>query len=159
MPDLLVKLYELPDLAPLQEKLATAGIKLRRPLAHEKAAVVEWIKQEFGPEWASECEVAFARQPISCFIAVQEREIIGFSCYDVTCKGFFGPTGVTEKARGLGVGKALLLAALDGLAATGYAYGIIGGAGPVEFYQKTVGAIIIEGSTPGIYPERLAGKE
>lgn len=159
MPDLLVKLYELPDPAPLEEKLATAGIIIRRPLAYEKAVVVDWIKQEFGQEWASECEAAFARQPISCFLGVQAGKIIGFSCYDVTCKGFFGPTGVTEKARGLGVGKALLLAGLHGLAAAGYAYGIIGGAGPVEFYQKAVGAIVIEGSTPGIYPERLRGKE
>jgi hypothetical protein len=30
-------------------------------------------------------------------------------------------------------------------------YGIIGGVGPVEFYRKTVGAVKIEGSTPGIY--------
>jgi hypothetical protein len=37
----------------------------------------------------------------------------------------------------------------------GYAYAIIGGAGPVDFYQKTVGAIEIEGSVPGIYRDRL----
>lgn len=33
----------------------------------------------------------------------------------------------------------------------GYAYAIIGGVGPVEFYAKTVGAVVIEGSDPGIY--------
>ncbi len=33
----------------------------------------------------------------------------------------------------------------------GYAYAIIGGAGPTEFYTKAVGAVAIEGSTPGIY--------
>ncbi|HHW12752.1 MAG TPA: GNAT family N-acetyltransferase [Firmicutes bacterium] len=155
MPDLLVKLYELPALAPLQERLLAAGIKLRHPLAFEKKAVVEWVNREFGAEWASECEVAFARQPISCFIAVQDGKIIGFACYDVTAKGFFGPTGVTAEARGQGVGRALLLAALHGLAEMGYAYAIIGGAGPVDFYRKAVGAIEIEGSEPGIYRDWL----
>ena len=155
MPDLLVKLYDLPELAPLQKKLEVSGIKLCRPLVFDKRTVVEWVEKEFGREWACECEAAFAKQPNTCIIAVLNGEIIGFACYDVTCKGFFGPTGVSDKARGQGVGKALLLAALYGLAEAGYAYAIIGGAGPVEFYQKAVGAIVIEGSTPGIYQNRL----
>ena len=31
----------------------------------------------------------------------------------------------------------------------------IGGAGPVEFYRKAVGATVIEGSVPGIYRNLL----
>ena len=54
--------------------------------------------------------------------------------------------------RGRGLGTALLLASLWGLADLGYAYGIIGAAGPVEFYHKTVGAIVIPDSEPGTYP-------
>jgi GNAT superfamily N-acetyltransferase len=159
LPDLLVKLYDLPELAPLQMKLEAAGIKLCHPLVFDKRTVVEWVEKEFEREWACECEAAFAKQPITCLIAVQNRVLIGFACYDVTCKGFFGPTGVSESARGQGVGKALLLAALHGLAEAGYAYGIIGGAGPVEFYQKAVGAIVIEDSSPGIYRDRLPSRE
>ena len=53
--------------------------------------------------------------------------------------------------RGRGIGKALLLTALEGLREIGYAYGIIGGVGPAEFYAKACGAVMIEGSTPGIY--------
>jgi len=33
----------------------------------------------------------------------------------------------------------------------GYAYAIIGGVGPAEYYSKTVGATVIAGSSPGIY--------
>mgnify|MGYP005732248681 FL=1 len=33
----------------------------------------------------------------------------------------------------------------------GYAYAIIGGVGPAEFYEKTFDAKIIDGSDPGIY--------
>jgi hypothetical protein len=49
------------------------------------------------------------------------------------------------------VGRALLLSALHAQRARGYAYAIIGGVGPSEFYAKTVAAIAIPGSTPGIY--------
>ena len=35
--------------------------------------------------------------------------------------------------------------------ANGYAYAIIGGVGPAEYYRKSVGARLIEGSNPGIY--------
>jgi hypothetical protein len=37
----------------------------------------------------------------------------------------------------------------------GYAYAIIGGVGPKEFYAKTVGAIEIPDSAPGIYTAPL----
>ena len=37
----------------------------------------------------------------------------------------------------------------------GYVYAIIGAAGPVRFYQKAVGAIIIPDSEPGIYADPL----
>ena len=38
----------------------------------------------------------------------------------------------------------------------GYAYAIIGGAGPEEFYRKVCGAEVIKGSTPGIYKNMLS---
>jgi hypothetical protein len=57
--------------------------------------------------------------------------------------------------RGRGIGGALLIAGLWGLADLGYAYGIIGAAGPVEFYQKTVNAIVIPDSVPGVYTDMV----
>lgn len=151
MPDMLVKLYELPPLAPEIEGQAVQGITLRRALAPEKNLVREWVTAEFWPSWGAECEVAFARLPISCYLAVQGESIIGFGCYEVTAKGFFGPTGVSEAGRGKGTGRALLLACLHALYAEGYAYGIIGGVGPAEFYTKVCGATLIPDSTPGPY--------
>jgi hypothetical protein len=41
----------------------------------------------------------------------------------------------------------------------GYVYAIIGAAGPVRFYQKSVGAIIIPDSEPGIYTDLLKAKD
>jgi GNAT superfamily N-acetyltransferase len=147
MTDMLVKLYDLPP----QIELSNAALMIRRGLAPEKHLVLSWVEAHFSAYWRSECDVAFARQPVSCFLATENNSLLGFGCYDTTRLGFFGPTGVLAEARGQGLGKALLLACLHDMYAQGYGYAIIGGVGPVEFYQKTVGAIVIEDSTPGVY--------
>lgn len=151
MPDMLVKLYELPDAAPVLAAVKEKGVDIRRAIAPEKHIVVQWVREHFNEHWASECEVAFSNHPVSCFIATEDGKMTGFACYDATCKNFFGPTGVDQSCRGKGVGTALLLSCFHAMAAQGFAYAIIGGAGPTEFYKKTVGAIEIEGSKPGIY--------
>jgi GNAT superfamily N-acetyltransferase len=151
MTDMLVKLYQLPDFAPITAQMQAANIDLRRAIAPEKHLVLSWIQAHFSEYWVSECEIAFTNRPPSCFIAVENGEMIGFACYDATAKGFFGPTGVSEAARGKGAGKALLLAALHDMRAQGYGYAIIGGVGPADFYAKASGAVEIPDSTPGIY--------
>src|SRR5690606_19872706 len=99
MPDYLVKLYDLPPLTPALERVSRGGYELRRALTPEKSIVVEWVGTHFAPNWADECEVAFSEQPVSCFIVTKENAMFGFACYDSTCKAFFGPTGVDERAR------------------------------------------------------------
>ena len=154
MIDMLVRLYDLPDSRELYESMAGQGITLRRARAFEKHTVAAFARG-FSEKWQSEVEVALTRQPVACFIATRDKQILGFACYDTTMKGFFGPTGVAETARGLGLGKALLFKALEALRDTGHAYAIIGGVGPREFYAKACGAIEIPGSDPGIYPDIL----
>lgn len=154
MPDLLVNLLKLPP--------AEGGAQefvVRRAQPFELSAVRGFVEANFSVRWADEVSVGFARQPISVFVATMERELIGFAAYECTRRGFFGPMGVADKAHGKGVGKALLLAALWGLRELGYVYAIVGAAGPVRFYQKTVGAIIIPDSEPGIYTDLLKTKQ
>ena len=155
MPDMLVKLYDLPDPADLLKRLEASGIAVRPAMPYEKRRVVEWVRNLFGEGWASECDVAFARFPVSCHIASEKGSVIGFACYEATCRNFFGPTGVVEHRRGLGIGRALLLSALRAMLAFGYAYAIVGGTDNTEYYARTAGATVIEGSSPGIYRERL----
>ena len=157
MPDMLVKLYDLPDPGDLLERLEALGVLVRPAMPHEKHRVVPWVRALFGHGWASECEVAFARLPVSCHIATEKGAVVGFACYEATCKNFFGPTGVAENRRGLGIGKALLLSALGAMRGAGYAYAIVGGVGDTQYYCRTVGATVIEGSSPGIYRDRLGG--
>ena len=149
--DMLVKLYALPDSRAAFERLDKAGITTRRALAPEKHKVVAWVRQTFSEAWASEVDVAFSRQPVSCFIATRQKTILGFACHDATCPNFFGPTGVEANERKHGIGKALLFNCLEAMKQQGYGYAIIGGVGPAEFYARAVGAIAIEGSEPGIY--------
>ncbi len=157
MPDMLVKLYELPDSRDVMERQSRAGVSIRRALPPERHRVLPWIHKHFSAGWKSECAVAFGQAPVTCFLALDGQEIMGFACYEATCKDFFGPTGVREDARGRGIGTALLLASLEAMRAQGYGYAIIGGAGPVEYYRKVVGATVIEGSSPGIYAGMLRG--
>ncbi|MNU04425.1 hypothetical protein D3C72_2488280 [compost metagenome] len=49
----------------------------------------------------------------------------------------------------------MLLASLLDLKTMGYAYAIIGDVGPSEFYEKTVDAMPIPNSAPGIYAGML----
>ncbi|HVO71082.1 MAG TPA: GNAT family N-acetyltransferase [Aggregatilineaceae bacterium] len=151
MTDMLVKLYALPPVEADIAALDAAGVMIRRALAPEKHLIAKWIGETFSAFWQSEAEVAVGRTPPACWIAIEAVQLIGFSCYDTTGKGFLGPIGVHESQRGRGVGRVLLLACLHAMRLDGYGYAIIGGVGPMEFYQKTVGAVIIEDSTPGMY--------
>lgn len=152
MPDLLVPLYRLP------EERGTGsrdGIIVRRALAPETHVVSAFAQEHFDKNWASECVVAMAGQPPGVFIAIEDGKLLGFACYDATARGFFGPTGVAEAARGKGLGRRLLLATLHAMREVGYAYAIIGGAGPVAFYQRHCHTIKIPDSEPGIYAGML----
>jgi GNAT superfamily N-acetyltransferase len=155
MPDLLVNLLKLPPLAPLSNELRETGVNIRRAQPFEITPVREFIKQTFTGTWADEVSVGFANKPVTVYLATRDGRVIGFAGYECTRKAFFGPTGVAHNERGKGIGKALLFAALWGLRELGYVYAIIGRAGPVQFYQDTVGAIVIPDSEPGIYSDLL----
>jgi GNAT superfamily N-acetyltransferase len=154
MPDLLVNLLRLPAL----EDTSTQEFVVRHAQPWDLTPVRRFVTENFSAKWADELSVGFARQPIAVYVATIDRELAGFAAYECTRRGFFGPTGVIQSARGKGIGKALLLASLWSLREMGYVYAIIGAAGPVRFYQKTVGAIIIPDSEPGIYTDALKTK-
>lgn len=155
MPDLLVNLLKLPPLEPLVLELEASGILIRRAQPFEVTRVRSFVEKHFSVSWADEISIGFASKPISVYVAVIEQEVIGFAAYECTRRGFFGPTGVIKSKQGCGIGTALLLSSLWGLREMGYVYGIIGRAGPVEFYERTVGAIVIPDSDPGIYTNLL----
>src|ERR1051326_3150028 len=151
MPDLLVNLLKLPS----PQTISDEGITIRRAQPFEITPVRQFIEKNFSVAWADEISVGFATRPVTVLIATRPGRVVGFAGYECTRQAFFGPTGVEKTERGRGIGTALLVAALHGLRELGYVYGIIGAAGPVEFYQEAVGAMVIPDSDPGIYTDLL----
>jgi GNAT superfamily N-acetyltransferase len=158
MPDLLVRLYDLPDAAAAVAVAARDGVTVRRANAWERRTVIAWVERTFSPGWAAECEVAFGHVPPRCFVAMRGDAVVAFACHDVTRRNFFGPTGVATEARGRGIGAALALVTLAAMRDEGYAYAIVGGVGPADFYARVAGATPIPGSTPGIYDTSVSGR-
>jgi predicted N-acetyltransferase YhbS len=157
MPDMLVNLLRLSPEEPELSELRRGGVIVRRAEPWEQTPIREWVASHFQPAWADEISVGFARQPVTVFVALREGRLVGFAAYECTRRDFFGPTGVAESERGRGIGRALLLAALWALREMGYAYAVIGGVGPAEFYSRMVGAILIPDSSPGVYADPLRG--
>jgi len=151
MPDMLARLYALPDAAPFRARAEAAGYRIRRAEPWDRLRLREFVRSNFQELWAMEADRAFNHTPITCHLATHERSIVGFGVYESTRRGFFGPTGVREDLRGSGLGAALLLACLESMREMGYGYAIIGGVGPAKFYEKVVGATIIPDSDPGVY--------
>jgi GNAT superfamily N-acetyltransferase len=170
MADLLVKLYELPALAPELAKMAARGISIERANGFDRRRITAWVEGHFGEGWRGETDAALSRLVPTCFVASEAlphqpepgnpysmapRRILGFACYDVVKLGMFGPTGVDPERQGHGIGTALLLATLHAMWDAGYGYCQIGWAGPVAWYQRVCGATPIEGSAPGVFKGQL----
>lgn len=163
---MLVKLYDLPELAPVLAGQKANGVEIRQAHPDEKYKIAGWVGEYIKRDWAVGCEVALEQRPPTCYIAFEKdashaasanpydlpsETLLGFAAYDVVAKGMFGPIGVREDRREEGIGTALLLTCLYAMAAERYAYAVVGWAGPAEWYARTVGATIIEGSEPGVF--------
>ena len=122
MPDMLVKLYDLPDEAPALARSHVFGVEIRRAMAPDRQRVLDWVRTHSGDCAAGECAVSFAHTPIGCWIATRGSEIVGYACYDATAPDFFGPTRVLDSEQGHGVGTALLLRCLTAMREYGYGY-------------------------------------
>ncbi len=154
MPDMLVKLYELPNIEQKLKQLHANDIQIKRALTLDTQKILQFVDQHFSDlcaGWVDECELSLKRHPVACFIAVHNKQVVGFACYDTSAKGYFGPLGVAETHRKQGIAKVLIVHALEAMYNEGYAYGIIPWVSSEGYYQKAVGAITIPDSEPGVY--------
>ena len=76
MPDMLVKLYELPDSAPFMTRQADAGITTRRAIPPEKHLVVGWVRRTFGAPYEQKGARAFF-QNAGCYVIADLPESPG----------------------------------------------------------------------------------
>jgi predicted N-acetyltransferase YhbS len=135
----------------LQKRVEAVEATIRVALPPELHLIQSWVREHFSEYWVSEVTVAMAHQPPGCLVAILDGQLVGFACYDATVRGFFGPTGVAESHRGKNIGLALFYHTLAAMKSHGYAYAIIGSAGPVDFYVKALGAVPIEANGEDIY--------
>ncbi len=150
MADMIVNLLDLPEYD-VNEHAKKMNVKIFKPLAPDKYAVCEFVEKISTRAAAAECDVCFARLPVTCFVATVDGALVGYACYDAVAKDYFGPTAVLPQFRGKGIGKMLLFKALQAMREDGYIYAIIGSVGPVEFYEKMVNAKIIDKENRGVH--------
>lgn len=161
MQNMLVNLLALPDSRPVYDELNARGIRLRRALTPDKKLVCDFVRETFSECAVGEAEASFARKPVSLFIATDaDDRLVGFACYEATAPDFFGPTAVAKDCRGKGIGRALLLRCMEAMRdELGYVYAIIGGVGPIPFYEKSVDATLIPNSDPSIYRDFMTPRQ
>ncbi|GAA0449999.1 GNAT family N-acetyltransferase [Alkalibacillus silvisoli] len=108
--------------------------------------LVMFVRNEFSQEWSDTIEQGLSMNQTSFYVAYDDdNSLIGFAAYDVFegKKGYIGPIGVITSNRTSGVGYALLHYCLKDMKQIGYAYAVIGGAGPIEFFEKACRAVVI----------------
>ena len=108
--------------AQVESKLAKEGFKIRRLEHEDEQSFYEWMLGTWSRNWTTEACNSLKNTPVTTFIALDpNNNICGFATYDVTMfRGGFGPTGVEESLRGLGLGKVLFLRCLQDMKTRGY---------------------------------------
>ena len=157
MADMLVKLYNIPCSHDIEENLLKKGIRIKKALAPDRSRIVAFSRACAKDDYSDEVQAAFSNNPITCYIAVREKELIGFACYEATARNFFGPMAVLESERKKGVGRALLLKSLESMRELGCAYAVIGwpAKSAVSFYKRCVDAIMIDEKSSGVYKRMI----
>lgn len=125
-----------------EERLAREGICLRRATADDAQALDAFFSRDFGAFWRFEAELALRNTPATLHLAFRDGQVLGFAAHSTQNRewGFFGPMGTTPTARGLGIGRVLLLRCLEDLRRAGHSTAIIPWVGPIRFYARACGA-------------------
>lgn len=104
MSDLLVNLLEIPQPREAELRLLEEGVRVQRALAPDRSEIAAFAETCSDEDYSDEVRAAFANQPATCYIAVKERKLVGFACFEATARDFFGPMAVTNALRKRGVG-------------------------------------------------------
>ncbi len=111
-----------------------------------------FIDSTFGGSWAAEAGAGWN------WFAMADGAPVGFCTFEQRFHrwwwlttwlarsdvGVFGPLGVHQSVRGIGLGSVLARRTLCSLRSLGFAYAIIPAVGPVEFYERYCGARVVE---------------
>ena len=76
--DMITNLYRLPK---LEDRKDT--IQIKRAFVGDKGAILNFIKSNFSDSWVYEAEHAIMQEIPKCFIAVENKKVIGFVCIPI----------------------------------------------------------------------------
>jgi len=119
---------------------------IRRVNCDEMNKLIHFVESHFSQEWSETIKSAFLNTTPSIYVAFDDQgDLVGFAGYDIyqNKKCYFGPMGVAKFDRVKGIGYSLLHHCLKDMHDIGYEYAIIGGAGPIEFYENACHAVVI----------------
>jgi predicted N-acetyltransferase YhbS len=118
---------------------------IRRATKNDEEALNRFIDEEFSARWNESINKGLSEGEPPVNLALDSKgNIVGFAAFNITKgNGYFGPMGVSIRKRNEGIGESLLHQTLDEMKLKGYKEIIIGGAGPIEFYERTCGANVI----------------
>jgi len=118
---------------------------IRKVIPADSEKIIQFIEIEFSGRWTESIKSGLNKNEPSIFIAMNsEGDIVGFSAFDVGKReGYFGPMGVAMGTRSEGIGYSLLHHCLKEMKMQGHTEIIIGGAGPIEFYERACNAKVI----------------
>jgi len=123
---------------------------IRRVNRDDQNKLIQFVENHFSQEWSDTINSAFLSTTPSIYVAFDNKgDLVGFAAFDVyqNKKCYFGPMGVAKSNRVKGIGYSLLHHCLKDMHDIGYEYAIIGGAGPIEFYEKACRAVVIPATT------------
>jgi GNAT superfamily N-acetyltransferase len=140
--NLTADLSERFDTSADQQRLAAAGIDVRRARADDDGLLDAFFAEHFGEEWRFEVGLAMQNDPPTLHLALKDDRVIAFSAHTTQNRewGFFGPMGTAPEARGGGVGRVLLWHCLNDMRDAGHRTSVIPWVGPIAFYQQGCGA-------------------
>jgi predicted N-acetyltransferase YhbS len=124
-----------------EERLRKEGITIKRLAEEDRQSYMLYLKNQ-NSLWFYSGMLAYNNNPVSCHIALKDKITLGFACHGVTSGHYFGPTEVSSKLRGKGIGDVLLKRCLKDIKDAGEKKAVIFSVGPVYFYWKAVGAKI-----------------
>ncbi|WP_421378925.1 GNAT family N-acetyltransferase [Bacillus salacetis] len=132
------------------KEIPNPGVTIKRAAAGDEQRLVDFAAEHFGEGWTKTLKNGFHQEEIPIFLAWKSEKLIGFSSYDIYLnqKGIYGPMGVIKEERKNRLGSILLHEALSDMKRKGYAYIVLGEAGPIEYYEKECGAMLIPFSSP-----------
>ncbi|MGN6742193.1 MAG: GNAT family N-acetyltransferase, partial [Amnibacterium sp.] len=124
------------------DRLAAAGIEVRRGRPEDEAAVAEHTRRLWSEVWDRETRTALHRDPPRIFLALRDGRVLGFAAHGIHRPCLYGPIATDPDEQGHGIGALLSALCLDDMAARGVRTAQIGWIAEtaIPFYSRTAGA-------------------